>query len=542
MDLLVGITQAVYNNVVIQITLTILAVLASPCSRTELTILKYPIASAIYNLYFHPLARRLPGPKLWAASRLPFVYCLLTGQLIRRQREWHEEYGDIIRLAPDEVSFANKEAWDDIYTFRRGHKRALRDKVFATAPNDEVDNLITTTDPKFHMRVRGLLSNSFTENSLRTQHPLIQHHANTLVLKLRELAAKGDARSGALVNITDWVNFFTMDVIGDLAFGEPFGCIERGEYHTWVRTLFMYLKGMSLAAAPRYYPTLEFLLQKLMPQSIIDGQLQHQQYAHERINKRLDKRSNRPDFMTPFMKNNVDFTTMSRAEILSTFNFIIVGGAETSATVLTGLFNHLSRNEAVMRRLCDEIRGAFKREEDITVDACKDLPYLEAVLNEGLRMCNPIPSGLPRVVPPGGDTYCGVYLPGGTRIGVRTFTVNRSSKYFHNADTFVPERWLPTDERPAAYADDQLTASRPFSVGFHACLGQRLAWVELRLVLCRLLWMFDIAEDPNKKVHFDDFPIIMMVQKGPVNLMVKVRADASEGAVAAAEVEKYDGI
>lgn len=148
MDLLVGITQAVYNNVVIQITLTILAVLAvssfcsrlsiscfisqSPCSRTELTILKYPIASAIYNLYFHPLARRLPGPKLWAASRLPFVYCLLTGQLIRRQREWHEEYGDIIRLAPDEVSFANKEAWDDIYTFRRGHKRALRDKVFAT--------------------------------------------------------------------------------------------------------------------------------------------------------------------------------------------------------------------------------------------------------------------------------------------------------------------------------------------------------------------------------------------------------------------------
>lgn len=175
----------------------------------------------------------------------------------------------------------------------------------------------------------------------------------------------------------------------------------------------MYLKGMSLAAAPRYYPTLEFLLQKLMPQSIIDGQLQHQQYAHERINKRLDKRSNRPDFMTPFMKNNVDFTTMSRAEILSTFNFIIVGGAETSATVLTGLFNHLSRNEAVMRRLCDEIRGAFKREEDITVDACKDLPYLEAVLNEGLRMCNPIPSGLPRVVPPGGDTYCGVYLPGG---------------------------------------------------------------------------------------------------------------------------------
>lgn len=54
----------------------------------------------------------------------------MTGKLIRRQRELHERYGDVIRLAPDEVSFANEQAWDDIYSFRRGHKRAPRDKVF----------------------------------------------------------------------------------------------------------------------------------------------------------------------------------------------------------------------------------------------------------------------------------------------------------------------------------------------------------------------------------------------------------------------------
>ena len=86
----------------------------------------------IYNVFFHPLAGKVPGPKLWAASRLPFVYCLLTGKLIHRQRELHEKYGEIVRIAPDEVSFANEQAWDDIYSFRRGHKRALRDKVFAT--------------------------------------------------------------------------------------------------------------------------------------------------------------------------------------------------------------------------------------------------------------------------------------------------------------------------------------------------------------------------------------------------------------------------
>ena len=84
---------------------------------------------AIYNLYFHPLAR-FPGPKLWAASRLPFIYSLLSGKLVKRERELHEKYGDIIRLAPDEISFANEQAWNDIYVFRRGHKRALRDPAF----------------------------------------------------------------------------------------------------------------------------------------------------------------------------------------------------------------------------------------------------------------------------------------------------------------------------------------------------------------------------------------------------------------------------
>lgn len=258
------------------------------------------------------------------------------------------------------------------------------------------------------------MSNSFTEDSLRSQYPLIHHHADLLVTQLRQLTEAPDSiKAGALVNMTDWINFFTMDVIGDLAFGEPFGCLEAGEYHTWVRTLFSYLKGMSLAAAPRYYPATEFLFRKLMPKTIIEDQRRHSQYANAKINRRLDVKTDRPDFMTPFLKNNVNFENMSKDEILSTFNFIIVGGSETSATVLTGILNHLVRSAHTMDRLSAEIRAKYRKEEDITLDSIHDLPYLEAVLNEGLRICNPIPGGLPRVVPEGGDTYCGVYLPEG---------------------------------------------------------------------------------------------------------------------------------
>ena len=235
-----------------------------------------------------------------------------------------------------------------------------------------------------------------------------------LVTKLKDNATMPEnLEKGALVNMTDWLNFFTMDVIGDLAFGESFSCLDMGEYHEWVRTLFQFLKGMAIAAAPRYYPSTEFLFQKLIPKSVLEGQRRHTQYARERINYRLDLETDRPDFVTPFMKNNVNFETMSRDEILSTFNFIIIGGSETTATTLTGIFNHLSRRPEILQRLSAEIRSKFEKEEDIVIDSIHGLPYLEAVLNEGLRMCNPVPGGLPRVVPEGGDTYAGVYLPGG---------------------------------------------------------------------------------------------------------------------------------
>ena len=101
--------------------------------------------------------------------------------------------------------------------------------------------------------------------------------------------------------------------------------------------------------------------------------------------------------------------------------------------------------------------------------------------------------------------------------------MNRSAKYFHNPDSFVPDRWLPKEVRPSEFANDKLSASKPFSVGFHSCLGKPLAMVEMRLVLTRILWAFVIAEEEGMHVHFDDFPMMMMVEKQPVMLRLRAR-------------------
>lgn len=87
----------------------------------------------------------------------------------------------------------------------------------------------------------------------------------------------------------------------------------------------------------------------------------------------------------------------------------------------------------------------------------------------------------------------------------------------------MPERWLPKGERPAQYDHDHLSASKPFSVEFHSCLRRPLAWVEVRIVVTRLLWAFDFSDDPADWVEFDKFPVIMLIQKQPMKMRVKVR-------------------
>lgn len=84
---------------------------------------------------------------------------------------------------------------------------------------------------------------------------------------------------------------------------------------------------------------------------------------------------------------------------------------------------------------------------------------------------------------------------------------------------------MPETEHSEEYKNDHLSASKPFSVGYHSCLGRHLALVELRLVLTRLLWAFEFWEEPTERVDFDQFPVIMLIQKEPMKLRVKVRND-----------------
>ena len=104
---------------------------------------------------------------------------------------------------------------------------------------------------------------------------------------------------------------------------------------------------------------------------------------------------------------------MTLGEMEATFMILTTAGSETTATALSGTLNYLTIHTDKLDTLATEIRSSFAREEAITLDALQGLPYMNAVIHEGLRLCPLVPIMLPRIVPDGGDTVCGTWLPGG---------------------------------------------------------------------------------------------------------------------------------
>ncbi|KAJ2989383.1 hypothetical protein NUW58_g3496 [Xylaria curta] len=469
---------------------------------------------AIYNIYFHALSK-IPGPYLWSASRLPFIYSLLNGTIVHDIQGLHQIYGPILRIAPDEVTFARADAWTDIFPLRSD--RFLKDPVWWKRQPGSPASLISAINPETHTRMRKALAPGFTARALIAQEPILQLYVNLLVERLVEQATKKYDINGVGFDIAPWFNFVTFDIFGDLGFGESFDCLQNSRYHPWIALLFNSVKAASFVAAARFYPLIELLLMKCIPPSLKKMQRDHYLQIVNKIERRLNFELERPDIMSHVIAGR-DNEAFSREEINATFMVLTTAGSETTATVLGGTLNYLVLNPDKMATLVSEIRERFNSYETITLEALRALPYLNAVISEGLRLCPPIPWILPRRVPGTGDTVCGVWLPGGTPVSIQVHTMNRDPNCFHLAPSFVPERWLPseTDDPDSPFFHDQRNAFQPFSVGPRSCMGQNLALAEMRLVLAKLLWRFDFQAVPGRELKWEQLRTFLLVEKKPI--------------------------
>nr|KMM66554.1 trichothecene C-15 hydroxylase [Coccidioides posadasii RMSCC 3488] len=464
--------------------------------------------NVIYNLWLSPLAQ-FPGPKLWAISAIPSQLSIVRGTIHFDITALHERYGPVVRIRPNELAFNTAQGFKDIYGFRPGGCFP-KDRSRYMTPINGADHLVSAIDDGVHARHRKLLSYAFSNRALREQENVIRGFTDTMITKVR-----GEVHAGRpTVDMKNWLNYTTFDITGDLMFGESFNCLRDTKLHPWIAMIFDSMKALAIMGAAGQFPLLQPWLDKLIPAYLKKQEFDHFNLSAGKADRRLESGvSPRGDFMSAFIQNGFvekqeqfyeGKKILRRDEIHSNSFILMLAGSETSATLLAGCIYFLCKSPETMQKLSDEIRSAFTSDSDITFDKAATLPYLGAVLEEAMRCYPPVAAFLARVVPPGGASVDGYFIPEKTIVACHHYASYHSSSNFSCPNDFIPERWLG-DPR---FESDKRDAMQAFSLGPRNCIGKNMAYAEMRMILCKLLYHFDMELTPettdwtNQKVYF----------------------------------------
>ena len=256
---------------------------------------------------------------------------------------------------------------------------------------------ILTADDATHSRQRRVLAHAFSERALREEHqPLIQKNVDLLMKQLR--SSIQDATAKGRVDLANWLNLATFDIIGDLTFGETFGCLEQGDYHPWVKLMADSVHIVTILSAATQFPWFDRVLKTLTSRWILKAIHEHHALTLEKVGRRLAKEHPRGDFLTQIMKHNGTEKELSRDELMSNSMLMIPAGSETSSAGIASCIYNVLANPEVTRKLSQEIRSKFNAEDEITFEAVAEMKYLDACINEAFRLYPPIAIFNPRVV------------------------------------------------------------------------------------------------------------------------------------------------
>ncbi|KAL8847562.1 MAG: hypothetical protein Q9221_007421 [Calogaya cf. arnoldii] len=217
---------------------------------------------------------------------------------------------------------------------------------------------------------------------------------NLLIEKLKDVAGSGEK-----TDIMKWYTLTTFDIIGDLAFGAPFDGLKNAKYHEWVDLIFKNIKLPPFLRMAGDYPLFVSLAMWLIPKSLAKAKEKSDNYARDTVMKRVndERKHDRADFMDSMLSHRGKKDGLSDHELISNGTVLILAGSATTTTLLSGVTYWLLRTPAALRKVTDEVRSAFTREDDINFHtATERLPYMLACLEEGLRRYPPVLSGLMR--------------------------------------------------------------------------------------------------------------------------------------------------
>jgi hypothetical protein len=465
------------------------------------------ITIAIYRRFFHPLSH-IPGPPLACVSSI-FLYAICYwGVEGRVLLYYHEKYRtSVLRIAPNAVSLSDGEALHPIYVAGGGLPKDARysnfrvdghDTIFSARNTDYRDFRAKAVLPLFApSRVRASCENDGVIAALVKKFvDRLEEKAPTTPQKQQQFPGKLKEKRKKKVDILDLSSRLSIDVLTGYLFNNVYGGLDEqdevdgdvdastGTTTTAAQTPRRWANKLS--ATPFVLAIVAFSRFSLLPSwlfSIIFSALVGRVLSDEEVTaslKRVDEFAARiMDPMSSYTdtyQSRLTAVGISRTETLIQCKAAMFAGADSTAIKLATILFHLVQQPDIRLRLLDEIR-----QSPPGVDP-QSLPYLRAVIREGLRLGMANPVRLTRILPSdsAGLTVSGVYIPPGTIVGAAAYVFHHNPTVFPKPFEFRPERWL--DDKGDNEAQRRRMRERDmfaFGLGSRACLGRTLATQQL---------------------------------------------------------------
>ncbi|KAF4472258.1 benzoate 4-monooxygenase [Fusarium albosuccineum] len=424
------------------------------------------LLSTLYYLLFHPL-RKFPGPPLARVSRLWSRIGNFKGRKSERIHEAHLKYGPIVRVGPNELSFADPGAVREIYN----SDVFIKEETFYRAKRIfHEDFLLSYRDPEAHKQRRKLLSRGFSQAAMLDFEP----HVNTKITAMLDHWAE-KAAPGQALDVYSWVHWLGFDIVYHLMFDEDPGSVKYGRPHE----VMPYFRA--------WKPTYIYYAMKIIENCRVS------------------------EVNTPFLrqvlhgaKDGYLGRALTNSEIAEECMGGMFGGSGTTANTFVYILWGCLQKPEVAKALREELVAAFPDRDTIPDHrACSGLPLLQAVINETLRRYPTIIATLPRAATKDAVVR-GVAIPKGTIVGVQNYTMHRNETAFPNSEEWDPQRWLTKEGEEL-----RKEAWVPFSVGLRKCVGINLAQMELNKITAAFFRRFEASIDPSMREEdmrmFDTF-------------------------------------
>lgn len=485
----------------------------------------------------------LPGPPSpsWLYGNLKDIFKAENSVL---HEAWVEKYGNTLKyrgwLGRDRLYTLDTRALNYVLS----HSNEYQKPALARFNLGQIlGEGILFVEGEQHRQQRRIMNPAFGPAQIRELTEIFVAKA----IQLRDLWNTEVSKAGepARINVLNSTSKATLDVIGLAGFNYNFDSLNTegkpNELHKAFETMFRSLTGFSfLPLLKAYLPLLRIIpdarttritaAQKVMRR--IGMQLVAEKKAEiaklTDAGEKSDDRLHGRDLLTLLMKANMvvdipDNQRLSDEDVLAQVPTFLVAGHETTSTATVWCLYALTQAPEVQQKLRDELLSVPT--ENPSMDELNELPYLDAVVRETMRVHAPVPSTIriatkDDIIPLGtpyvdvhGQVHDNIRVKEGDPIFIPILALNRSKALWgEDAFEFKPERWEAIPEAvqsiPGVWAN-----MMSFLGGPRSCIGYRFSIVEMKALVFTLVRAFEFelavpADEIIKKATIVQRPLV----------------------------------